>query len=90
MTLQENGRFFLSGPITTSKVTRDGGRLCFQGEAERRKETLLLSNFNKINSPPYYHHEPRTASSFPIFFPFNSGKAGPKQPPKGTEKVIAQ
>lgn len=35
MTLQENGRFLLSDPISTSKVISDGGRQCFQGEVER-------------------------------------------------------
>lgn len=75
----------MSGPITISKVTRDGGRWRFQGEAERRRETLLLSDLHKINLLPYSHHEPRAASSFPILSPYNDGKAGPK----GTENVIS-
>lgn len=85
MTLQENGRV-LSGPITTAKVACDRGRRCFQGEAERRRKTLLLSDLKEINLPLYSQHEPRTASSFSISSPFEDGKAGPERPPKGKEK----
>lgn len=83
MTLQENGRA-LPGPRTTSKVAREGGRRCSQGEAERRRKTLLLSDLNKMNLPLNSHHEPRAASSFSISSPFEDGKAGPL--PKGKGK----